>query len=550
VRSYAKLAILFTLLILFAASCTYTLEPRTEAKATETEIEKVHASEHECSLATLDGTYLFQARGVIADADGALAYAEAGTWTLDGAGNAEGVFSASLGGEVIADKEAFTATYEVVSGCVFIALAPIGDEIFSFDLFTSPAGDMFTYHAAGFSGTQWRQAEPDDGDLTQEAVENIVIGIVNAPPDANGTMAMEPTGINILLNAQGVEDEYFADPRHFGHQVPAGGRMEIELGGTFERNGVDNDNEFVPFDGNFNLIMLAGLPQVPIAAAAGDGIQHGNYTISDDGSRTITVTPNGGSGPNGIEGSRAAEIGIKTLHFLPRRGSNTGPSPFQNGAAGTEGTVAVRIYDADGLLLESGDGSIAFATSLGRQVAPINFGLGEPGNLFLPDVIHEELVAATSFQIVAPLAQLMGTARGETFADGAPYALRFILHETQEKQPDSFAPTLGIPDVGLVVDSERPWLATLMQDSNGDGVLDDSDEQVGEVVMDGPSDASRGRILQAPNWPLTMSGNGTDDPTRSELNVPVEVGVEEGIYTVTVTLDGGGQSTIYVVVEE
>ena len=130
----------------------------------------VAPSSQACSLATLNGTYLFHAQGVIADADEVQPYAEAGTWTLDGAGNAEGIYSAGLGGQTIANRQPFTATYEVVSGCAFAAFAPIGDEIFEFHLFTTPSGAMVTYYSDGFSGTMWRHDTPDNAQA--ELIEN------------------------------------------------------------------------------------------------------------------------------------------------------------------------------------------------------------------------------------------------------------------------------------------------------------------------------------------------------------------------------------------
>jgi hypothetical protein len=153
VRSYAKLAILFTLLILFAAASTYTLEPRTEAKAAETEIEKVHAQGN-CTLNTIKGTYIFEAQGVVVEDGEVLPYAEAGVWTLDGQGNAVGVLSASIDGVSFARGDAFTATYELTSDCVYTATDAFGLE---FELYTTPSGRTMTYFSPGFSGTQIRE---------------------------------------------------------------------------------------------------------------------------------------------------------------------------------------------------------------------------------------------------------------------------------------------------------------------------------------------------------------------------------------------------------
>ncbi len=392
-------------------------------------------------------------------------------------------------------------------------------------------------------------AAPETAPMLDEA-DNIVIGVVGAPPAANGIVGGEPTAINVFLNAKGVDAAYFGDPRFFGHQIPAGGHMEIELGGTFERNGVDNDREFVPIDSNFYLILLAGNAQNAISEAAGEGVQHGNYTISDDGAHTILVTPNGGEGENGLEGERAAQIGLKTLHILARRGSPEGPAPWTNGPAGSEGTVAVRIYDADGSLIESGSGTVTFTGPERRHVAAVNFGLTDPGNPFISKSVHKDVYAASAYQIVAPHTQLINTQRGETFAAGAPYALRFMIMEAQEKQPDSFPPFMGIPGVGIVVDEENPSSARLVQDTNGDGMLDASDEPIGSATITGPNGETDGRILAPDGWPLTTSGDGVEGPNGSILNVPVEVGRTAGYYAVTVSLDGGESATIYVIVDE
>ncbi|NJM42254.1 MAG: hypothetical protein HC853_16705 [Anaerolineae bacterium] len=100
---------------------------------------------NKCSLKTIKGTYLFEARGAVRDGQQVLPYAEAGTWTLDGAGNAQGIFSASVNGDVIANQEAFTATYQQKSGCVFTALAPVGDQMVEFHLYTTDQGNTMAY---------------------------------------------------------------------------------------------------------------------------------------------------------------------------------------------------------------------------------------------------------------------------------------------------------------------------------------------------------------------------------------------------------------------
>ena len=59
--------------------------------------------------------------------------------------------------ETFARLEAFTATYRHESGCVFTALAPVGNEIIEFHLDVADQGATMTYFTAGVSGTQFRR---------------------------------------------------------------------------------------------------------------------------------------------------------------------------------------------------------------------------------------------------------------------------------------------------------------------------------------------------------------------------------------------------------
>ena len=112
---------------------------------------------NKCTLKTIKGTYLFEARGFVKDGAKVLPYAEAGTWTLDGAGNAQGVYSAAVDGAVIASQESFTATYQLKTGCIFTALAPVGDQQVEFHLYASDQGATMAYFSPGVSGTQFRR---------------------------------------------------------------------------------------------------------------------------------------------------------------------------------------------------------------------------------------------------------------------------------------------------------------------------------------------------------------------------------------------------------
>jgi hypothetical protein len=109
----------------------------------------------ECTLSTIQGTYMFEAQGVHTNEEGEVVpYAEAGVWTLDGEGNAAGFISASSNGTAFARREAFTATYELSSDCVYAVVDQFGFEV---DLYASSDGSSIMYFSPGFSGTQIRQ---------------------------------------------------------------------------------------------------------------------------------------------------------------------------------------------------------------------------------------------------------------------------------------------------------------------------------------------------------------------------------------------------------
>jgi hypothetical protein len=112
------------------------------------------AGKDRCTLGTLKGTYVFAGQGTVVDGGAVVPYAEAGVWTLDGAGNAKGFFSASINGVTFASQKELTATYQHTTGCVYRA---VDSESLEFDLYLSDKGDTITYYSAGFSGTQYKR---------------------------------------------------------------------------------------------------------------------------------------------------------------------------------------------------------------------------------------------------------------------------------------------------------------------------------------------------------------------------------------------------------
>src|SRR5215218_4762745 len=90
-----------------------------------------------CSVATLNGTYLFAHDGVKIKGNDQLPFANAGYDVFDGNGKVETVSSGNANGE-ITRKEHVSGTYTVKADCTGTAYG-------AFDLFIAPDGSMFTF---------------------------------------------------------------------------------------------------------------------------------------------------------------------------------------------------------------------------------------------------------------------------------------------------------------------------------------------------------------------------------------------------------------------
>ncbi len=367
---------------------------------------------------------------------------------------------------------------------------------------------------------------------------NIVAGIISAPVVMNGLVANEPTEFNIILSQPGVSLEGALDPQAKGFQIPAGGRMEVELSDEFIRNKVTGTDTPVPINPNANIILTIG-PQNPIIFQSGATVARGNWAVSDDGANLITVTPLGGIGDNGLENARANEIGMKVIHVRPNPRTVDG-MPFINGDPGEEGEIAVRIYNASGDVVASGEGDVKFRARVGRQVHITNEGLRTtPGGS--PAVETIELI---DFQRVGPGTVLDNTNKTTPFSAGYPYAPRYILFDDLDPSlrgeftEASFIPQIGLAGVTYEIKKEKPWRAKLVQ-YTGTGK-----HTIGAVDMSGPSRDSRGKLL-----PSIGQTTASSDANGSFFSVPVQVGDMPGEYRVTVTLYGGGQATTTIIVE-
>jgi len=107
----------------------------------------VQAQSNGCSLATLNGNYIYGYDGVSVTDEGQTSYAYAGQETYNGDGTMSGIFSGSFGGE-ITQFGTYDGTYTLEVNCrgTLITTDPEGVEL-SFDIFVDPTTGNFFFTA-------------------------------------------------------------------------------------------------------------------------------------------------------------------------------------------------------------------------------------------------------------------------------------------------------------------------------------------------------------------------------------------------------------------
>lgn len=389
------------------------------------------------------------------------------------------------------------------------------------------------------------------------AADRIHMEIISAPVVPNGTVAGEPTEFNILLRRQGVPSHKAMDPEVFGLQIPAGGRMDVELGGSF----IPNPDFVTPYLPARNIIITTG-PQNPVKPNT-EEVSGGFWGVAFDQAvnpNLVTIFPRcdpavvdmmynnycqnlKAEHPGGLNGTRAGALGFKVIHIRPNdKGQKHETTPFYNGRAGSIGVVYVRIYNADNSLVAAGSDSIRFRRQVGPQAHLTNSATRDDNSV----------VSLTNFQHVATGTVMDGTSipEGGSFADGVPYAPQFLLFENFGKHDrdqfptgdvlpgpgdDSYIPFPGIDGVTVVPSHRNPRFARLVQYGT---------KTVGRVVLIGPRKRSGAAII-ANNEPTIAS----DTANGSRLFVPVKVGYVRGHYRVIVHMNGGGTAVNTIVVE-
>ena len=99
------------------------------------------SSRAKCSVATLEGTYLFAQNGVEIKGNDQRPFAIAGYDVFDGNGEVKGLASANFNGK-ITRKEPLPGTYTVKANCTGTLTFTNGTR---YDIFIAPDGSMFTF---------------------------------------------------------------------------------------------------------------------------------------------------------------------------------------------------------------------------------------------------------------------------------------------------------------------------------------------------------------------------------------------------------------------
>ena len=316
--------------------------------------------------------------------------------------------------------------------------------------------------------------------LTQPALAGgLVSTIVNAPLSATGTLAGTRVGINVYLQSDAAQGAAFMDPAVIGYGIPAGGVIEIEMAGDYERDwGVPLTQSAI--------MMVTGTPQQGLPGAAvgysiGEGDDENIFLITSTSGEALPGE-NLLSGAPGAVNDATRQRGIKVLHIGFQE------SAFFN--AGTSGTVIVRIKDADGNVVSEGSASIDFLTSAQPQILPTNFPNGQANHNW-QTVAIAGTVGETEGTI--PLTYMLYGQSDGTDTD-SHYAYKGGLNGV------GVLSTAALTEAGFTVPAalSRFTDGLVLQDTNNDGDLDPAvDAIVGGVTIAAP-DGATGYALTNP----------------------------------------------------
>jgi len=313
---------------------------------------------------------------------------------------------------------------------------------------------------------------------TTAGAGGIVGAIVNAPLSATGTVTGARTGINVYLQSDAAQGMEFMDPGVVGYGIPAGGSMEIEMGGGFERDwGIGISQAAI--------MMVTGAPQQGLPGA---GV--GYDVVEGDDENVFIIRPTGPDGliaenlmspAPGAKGDPIRQRGIKVLHIGFQQ------SAFLN--TGDTGVVNVRILDGAGKVVGQGSGELQMIPAPVPQVLPTNFPQGARNHNW-QTAGSGDVLGVTDGTVPVAL-MLYGAApstdRDEMYAFKGPITGAGVLSTPELKamgyeKPDALSRYNG----GLIV-----------QDTDGNGALDPAtDLIIGGVIASAPKGA-KGQELKS-----------------------------------------------------
>ncbi len=380
------------------------------------------------------------------------------------------------------------------------------------------------------------------------SAHGIVNSIVNAPLAAAGTVRDGRVGINVYLQSASAPGAAFMDPKVPGYGIPAGGRLEIEMGEGFERDWEVALSQAA-------IMLVTGTPQQGLP---GEKV---GYTVeAGDNDNTFRITPTTESGLSADKLMSPAP-GAK-LDPIPQRGIKVIHIGFQQSAffnRGSRGEVHVRFVDGSGKAVHQGTGTIAFLGAPVAQVLPTNFTDKRRNH---------------NWQRVQP-GQILGVSAGTV-----PITLMMYARAKDVAPEDLVNFRDGIVGAGILstqqinaMGYEKPAALAryngglILRDRNGDGVLTPgSDEIIGGVIAKAPAGAKGQelRSLERDGKPLLSEPTQAVAPKPGKrwggaiMKLAFTAGNKPGLYRPTLALlkdprnpaGGDGSKYTYTIVVE
>ena len=310
--------------------------------------------------------------------------------------------------------------------------------------------------------------------------QGIVSKIVNSPLSAAGLVRGAHTGINVYLQNDQAPGAAFMNPEVIGYGIPAGGRIEIELGDGFKRVG-----NIALTQKSIMVVTGApqqGMPGMKVGYEVKQGETPNIYVIAPTGEDGLAADELMSPAP-GAAGDPVRQRGIKVFHigFLQSAFTNSGRS----------GSVTVRIIDGDGKTVESGSADVDFIDAPAPQIQPNNFP-NRQRNHNWQVIAAGEALGVTAVTLAIPI-MLYDAPHG--VAPGAMVKFKQgplgvgVLSTQQLDAMDFFMPdAIARYNGGLVI-----------QDSDGDGRLDPTkDRIIGGILGAAPSGA-KGQEIKSLN---------------------------------------------------